>query len=99
MTYDAENRLTGITGTGVTASSYVYDADGGRVKATVGSTTTITVGKHYEKEGATVRKYYYEGSVRVAMRSGGTLYYLLSDHLGSTSLTTNASGARVTELR
>ena len=47
----------------------------------------------------TVRKYYYAGDVRVAMRDGGTLYWLLSDHLGSTSLTLDSSGNRVTELR
>ncbi|MGB3220569.1 MAG: RHS repeat-associated core domain-containing protein, partial [Anaerolineae bacterium] len=44
-------------------------------------------------------KYYYAGSVRVAESSGGMLYYLLTDHLGSTALTLNSSGARQTELR
>ena len=33
------------------------------------------------------------------MRKGGTLSYLLSDHLGSTSLSTDAAGNRVSELR
>lgn len=33
------------------------------------------------------------------MRTNGTLNYLLGDHLGSTSLTTNASGQIVSELR
>lgn len=33
------------------------------------------------------------------MRANGTLNYLLGDHLGSTSLTTNASGEIVSELR
>lgn len=44
-------------------------------------------------------KYYYAGTQRIAMRKGGVLSYLLTDHLGSTSLTTNASGAKVAELR
>ncbi len=35
----------------------------------------------------------------MAMRQSGTLYYLLSDHLGSTSIVTNASGAKVAEMR
>jgi hypothetical protein len=43
--------------------------------------------------------YYYVGAQRVAMRDDGTLYYLLSDHLGSTSLTLDASGNKVTEER
>jgi hypothetical protein len=33
------------------------------------------------------------------MRVGGTVSYLLSDHLGSTSLTTNVNGEVVSELR
>ena len=51
--------------------------------------------------GSTVTKYYFAGAgaQRVAMRSGSTLSYLLSDHLGSTSLTTDANGALVSEMR
>ena len=41
------------------------------------------------------RKYYSAGSVRVAMRDNGTLYWLLTDHLGSTSLTLDSSGNRL----
>ncbi len=33
------------------------------------------------------------------MRVNGTLSFLLTDHLGSTSLTTNASGGLISELR
>lgn len=33
------------------------------------------------------------------MRTGGTLNYLLGDHLGSTSLTTDAAGNKISELR
>jgi RHS repeat-associated protein len=57
------------------------------------------VGNHYEVSGSTVTKYYFAGSTRIAMRTGSTLYYLLSDHLGSTSVTTNASGGLVAEMR
>ncbi len=46
-------------------------------------------------------KYYYAGSQRVAVRHNGSaqVNYLLGDHLGSTALTTNQAGARLTELR
>jgi RHS repeat-associated protein len=37
---------------------------------------------------------YFNGK-RVAVRQSGTLYYLHTDHLGSTSVTSNASGAQV----
>ncbi len=33
------------------------------------------------------------------MRTGGQTYYLLNGHLTSTAITTNTSGARLTELR
>ena len=46
-----------------------------------------------------VTKYYFAGSQRVAMRTNGTLYYLLSDHLGSTSITTDTNGTLVSEQR
>ena len=46
-----------------------------------------------------IRKYYYAGAQRVAMRENETLYFLLADHLGSTSITANSSGTKVAELR
>jgi len=99
LVYDAENHVTSITGSGVSAT-YVYDGDGKRVKATVGSVTTVYIGNIYERDnGTTVRKYYYAGAVRVAMRVGGNTFYLLNDHLTSTAITTNSSGVRQTELR
>jgi RHS repeat-associated protein len=46
-----------------------------------------------------VTKYYYHGGERVAMRQGDVVYYLHSDHLGSTSLTTDITGTVVAETR
>jgi RHS repeat-associated protein len=46
-----------------------------------------------------VTKYYYHGGQRVAMRQGDVVYYLHSDHLGSTSLTTDITGTLVAETR
>jgi len=101
LEYDAENRLTRVTNTsgGSEVATYAYDGDGQRVKAVVNGTTSVYVGAYYEVTGGVVKKYYYAGSVRVAERNGGVLYFLLSDHLGSTAVTTDASGNRVTELR
>lgn len=103
LTYNRENQLTDVTG-GVT-ESYLYDGDGKRVKGTGSGTTTTYIGDYYELQGATVKKYYntsaggYAGNVRVAQNNGGTLYFLLGDHLSSTNLTVTSSGARVTQLR
>ncbi len=80
----------------------MYDGDGKRVKATFGTSTIAYVGDYFEWTGSTstMVKYYYAGGRRVAMRVGSsTVYYLLTDHLGSTAVTTDAGGNRVTELR
>ncbi len=100
LAYNAENRLIGVSG--AVTETHVYDGDGQRVKTTITttvSTTTVYVGNYYEVQGSTVKKYYYAGNVRVAENNGGTLYFLLSDHLGSTATTTDATGVRATELR
>jgi RHS repeat-associated protein len=47
----------------------------------------------------TARKYYEAGGQRVAMRENGTLYYLLSDHLGSTTIAANGNGTKHSEQR
>ncbi|MCK6540600.1 MAG: hypothetical protein L6Q26_11150, partial [Anaerolineales bacterium] len=69
----------------------------------MGATTTYFVSGYYEvvvsDTGTQINKYYYAGSQRVAMRSNGTLYYMLSDHLGSTSLVTFENGNPVSEMR
>ena len=85
FTYDAENRLVSVSGGA--AASFVYDGDGRRVKATVNGVTSYYVGDHYEVSGGVVKKYYAAGGQRIALRSGGTLSWLLSDHLGGTAHT------------
>jgi RHS repeat-associated protein len=47
-----------------------------------------------------MKKYYYAGGQRVAMRQGSsTLYFLLTDHLGSTAITATSGGGWYSELR
>jgi YD repeat-containing protein len=88
LAYDAGNRLVSVSGPNNFSASFVYDGNGARVKSTIGGVSTTGVGSHYEVSGSTV-------TTRIAMRQGSDLYYLLSDHLGSTSLTTDASGTLV----
>jgi hypothetical protein len=80
-------------------TTFLYDGDGQRVAQTVNDVTTYFIGNYYEVTDGVVTKYYYAGGQRIALRQNGTLYYLLSDHLGSTSLVTDASGNIVSELR
>ncbi|MEZ4864110.1 MAG: RHS repeat-associated core domain-containing protein [Caldilineaceae bacterium] len=53
--------------------------------------TTVYVDNYYEVAGSTVKKYYYAGNQRVAMKSGTTVNWLLGDHLGSTAYTINGT--------
>ncbi|MEK6751814.1 MAG: hypothetical protein AABZ00_06075 [Chloroflexota bacterium] len=48
------------------------------------------VGAHYEVTNGTAAKYYFAGSQRIAMKTGSTLTYLLSDHVSTSSTTTPA---------
>jgi RHS repeat-associated protein len=80
-------------------ATFLYDGDGQRVAQTINDVTTYFIGNYYEVTDGVVTKYYYAGSTRIALRQNGTLYYLLSDHLGSTTLVTDASGNIVSELR
>gem|GEM_PF-5308278 len=91
LTYDAENRLVGVSG-GASAS-FVYDGDGRRVQRRDANGTSVYVGNHYEQNTSTgvVTKYYHLGNQRLALRVGSTLYYLFSDHLGSSSVSYRVS--------
>jgi RHS repeat-associated protein len=101
MTYDAENHLTQVKLNGVLLATITYDGDGKRVVSTVtGGNTIRFIGDYYEyRSSSSIDKYYFAGGQRVAMRDSGVLTYFLGDHLGSTSITTNASGAFTSELR
>ncbi|MBK9095256.1 MAG: hypothetical protein IPM84_21360 [Anaerolineae bacterium] len=109
LVYDAENRLQQVKQGSTVLASYTYEADGNRVKAVIGSSTTVYVGTIYEKmtsgSSTTITKYYQAGGQRIALRVNGVVYW--PDHpsaklrvgLGSTALTLDSSGARQTELR
>ncbi len=110
--FDAENRLVEVTGTA--SANFDYDGDGNRVRGYAGGTTTVYIGAAFEWTGSTstMKRYYYSGSVRIAVRVGngsGTtgLSWLLGDdpsrslriNLGSTSLTVSVTAVKTGELR
>jgi hypothetical protein len=74
-------------------AAFTCNGDGQQVAQTINNVTTYFVGNYYEKTGSTVTKYYYAGGVRVAVRTGSTVYYLLGDHPSASS--GQAWGARV----
>lgn len=87
-----------------TDATFLYDGDGRRVAQTVNGVTTYFVGAHYELTGSTVTKYYFAGASRIAMRKytipqSMSVEYFIGDHLGSTSITTDSTGAKISEMR
>jgi hypothetical protein len=89
-------------------ASYIYDGDGNMVKGTVNGTVTYYPSCQYldvfpSGGGETVQKYYAVGSQMVAVSntSGGqtTLNWILSDQVGSTTVTANADGTWNSEIR
>lgn len=92
LNYDAENRLVSVSG--AATASFVYDGDSKQVKSVVDGVTTYYVGNHYKVKNSVVTKHYFAGATRLAVRTGGTLSFLLADHIGSSSITTDANGAK-----
>ena len=83
FTYDGENRQITADVGGV-ATSYFYDGEGRRVKKVTPSNTTIFV---YDAAGHLAAEYGGPAS-----STGGTRYYT-QDHLGSTRMITDSTGA------
>jgi RHS repeat-associated protein len=97
--FSVNSKLEVITGTnGITQSvtTFTYDGDGNRVKKVEDGVGTYYVGGIYEWQATKQTSYYYVAGQRIAMRVtvgvSTTLTYLHGDHLGSTSLSTDADG-------
>ena len=100
--WDVQNMPTSVIGTDGVTESYTYDANGQRVTRTRQGVTTLYFGMHEEEitsgQSTTRTLYSFGGctiqrtAVTVSGTTTTTLAYLHGDHLGSVSLTTNASG-------
>jgi RHS repeat-associated protein len=98
--YNADNMPMSITYNGTTTTSLAYDGSGTRVAKTVGTTSTYYVSDQCEltKVGsnpATTTLYIFGGNQRVAQVVGGAVSYFYKDHLGSSSVITDSTGAVV----
>ncbi len=103
--YDVENRLISVNKVGTGTTTFAYDAAGQRVKTTEpGGKIIYYPFSGYEEEinGATTTRrstYAIAGqaiAIRVQIVGGSnTLYYLFSDHLGSSSVMSNSSGGKI----
>ena len=83
-------------------AEYIYDGDGNLVQSIIAGVVTYYTNQYYEKqvngETETILKYYFAAGKRIAMRQNGVVTFLLADHLGSTSVTTDSSGVLVSSM-
>ncbi|MER7759869.1 polymorphic toxin-type HINT domain-containing protein [Streptomyces sp. NPDC097619] len=96
LVWDDEGHLKSVT-QGSKVTSFLYDTDGGRLirRDSSGSTLYLPGGNelHVDKVGlVTGTRYYSVGGQTIAMRGGGKLTFLLSDHHGTatTQITSDA---------
>ena len=100
--YDLENRLTSVTGGGLSSRSFLYDGDGTMRRADVdGTPTTRYVTGDYQvylpTGEATI--YYRFGGRTVAWHDNSELRFMLCDHLGSTRGEANQTGGEAGQRR
>jgi RHS repeat-associated protein len=98
LTWNAENRLASVGD-----SVYTYERDGTRVKKIENGETTVYIGKYYEKNVITGTEtlYYFLGNKLAGYQVHSTvssdMRYLHQDHLGATTIVTDADGDAVFE--
>jgi len=97
---EGENTITStlsdIVENTATDSIEVYAGTGERVKKRVYSggnvTDTYYIGDHFEVRGGETVKYIFAGNLRVVQIKGSTRSFFHKDHLGSSTVMTDASG-------
>ena len=100
LTWNADNRLSQTTLSGVTAT-FSYGGDGDRVKKTSSLGTSVyPFGDDYEITGGVTTKYVTVDGLgvvakRVGTGTGAVTYWLHADQLGSIQAVTNTAGAIV----
>ena len=102
-----------LPGYAAMSTAFVYDGDNNRVKGVVNGTVVYYLGDYfeYQPDGANkiYRRYYASGGARVALRTvtvngsgveqSNVLNWLLSDHLGSLSISASAGLTSTAEVR
>lgn len=82
---------------------YIYDGNGNLVKSIIGDNETYYPNGNNElrvEDSTEVEiKYYFVGSVRVAVRENEVITWLLSDHINSTSITVDGAGDMLTTVK
>ncbi len=97
-TWNYKNQLATSTN-GTFTRTYLYDEKGNRVSSSDGTTTTVYPNKLYNYDGAKKTKSIYASDQLIAtvetVSTTVTPYYIDTDHLGSTNVVSDGSGAQV----
>ncbi|MEW6085796.1 MAG: RHS repeat-associated core domain-containing protein [Chloroflexota bacterium] len=99
--------MNGTCSAGTVTESWLYGYDGDGVRVSTAHYTGVTqdsltayyMGGAYEVTGSAVKKYYSIAGQTIMRDSDGSLKYLLTDHLGSTSAVTNQNGTLLSQQR
>lgn len=97
--YNADNmpiQIRHLRSSGTVTTDYIYDGDGVRSKKSIqGGSTTYYIGAHFEIKDSATTKFIFAGNLRVAIVTGSGVNYFHKDHLGSSTVMTDASGEEV----
>jgi RHS repeat-associated protein len=95
ISYNMDNMPTTIVHSQHGSTNIVYDGNGSRAKKSGPNGDTYYYGAHFENQGGVLVKYIFAGGQRVAMIKSGETFYFHKDHLGSSTLMTDADGSMV----
>jgi len=94
ITWNAENMPIQIIHSAIGTGNFEYDGLGQRSKKVMaGGSITRYIGKYYEKVDSTGTRYIFTGNVRLAKVTASDVHYYHQDHLGSSTVMTDANGA------
>lgn len=97
LIWDDDDRLVDLTDEATDVTQHnAYDADGLRVLRVTdspnGSHTTVFASPYFDIEDGTNLKHIFAGGARIATYVDNALYFLHSNHLGSTGVVSDANG-------
>jgi len=82
-------------------TDYIYSgvwSSHNRAEKESDNSTTVYIGRIYEKSGSSISKFIFANNKRIAVKTPTDTYYYHQDHQESTRVVTNSSGAKVEEI-